>query len=436
MPKPRLLILMAMAALSPLGGAWTFTGSHSVSAAQGQEPEILLKGGHVIDPRNGIDAVMDLAIANGRILRVARDIPAVGARRVVDATGLYVTPGLVDLHAHVFLDAQRAIKPDGYTFRAGVTTVVDAGTSGWRNFPRLKEQAVDRSRTRVLAFLSIVGEGSAYPTESRILTQNVADMDPVLTAFRIAEYPGVLVGVKVQHYMGPDFGPVDRALDAARRAKVPVMVDFGEHDPPLSLETLLLEKLRPGDMLSHTFAELRLREAVVGDDGRVRPFVLAAQKRGVLFNVGHGGGSFVWRQVLRSIEQGFLPDIIDTDLHGGSMNAGMKDMANLVSKFLNVGMSLQEVFLRATWNPARAIGREDLGHLSEGAVADVAVFRLREGDFGFVDSTGAVLKGRRKLEAELTLRDGRVVWDLNGLAAPLVDGKRDPAISASGRLQH
>jgi dihydroorotase len=390
----------------------------SAPEARAQQIDLLLKGGHLIDPRNVIDGAMDVAIGGGRILQVAPEISPDAARRVVDVTGLFVTPGIIDMHVHVFhQEAARAIKPDVFTFRSGVTTVVDGGTAGWRNFPLLKEQTIDVSSTRVLAFISIVGVGSAYPTQSRITTQNVADMDPVLTAFRIREYPNIIVGVKAQHFEGPDYTPVDRAVEAGNRANVPVMVDFGGHDPPLSLEKLLLERLRPGDIYTHTYYSAGTREGPVDASGQVKPYIFDAQRRGVLFAVGHGGGGFQWVQAVPAFQQGFFPDIIDSDTHTMSVNGGMKDMANLMSKFLSLDMPLQEVVLRNTWNPAKAIQRDDLGHLSPGAEADVAVFRLREGDFGFMDARGTVRPGRKKLETELTIRAGRVVWDLNGIAA-------------------
>jgi dihydroorotase len=295
--------------------------------------------------------------------------------------------------------------------------VVDAGSSGWRNFRTFKRQTIDRARSRVLAFLNIAGVGMV----GRLEEQDVSDMNPVQTAHMIKRlFPDVIVGIKAAHYWG-DFTQVERAVEAGTLADVPVMVDFGEHDPPLSLETLLLEKLRPGDLFTHTYSYTQGREEVVGEDGRVKPFVFEAQKRGVLFDVGHGGGSFIWHQAVPSLEQGFYPDVISTDLHTQSMNGGMKDMANTMSKFLNMGMSLQDVMLRSTWNPAGYIKREDLGHLSEGAEADIAVFRLREGDFGFVDTRGRTRKGTKKLEAELTIRAGQIVWDLNGLALPMWD---------------
>jgi dihydroorotase len=394
-------------------------------AQQSQTIDLLLKGGHVIDLRNNVDRVMDVAVTDGKISQVAPEISAALAKKVVDVSGFFVTPGIIDMHVHVFvgndLDAYIAngptsVPPDGFTFRAGVTTVVDAGSSGWRNFRLFKEQTIDRAQTRVLALLNIVGTGMV----GRFEEQDVTDMNPVLTAHMIQRlFPKTIVGIKAAHYWG-DFTQVDRAVEAGKLANVPVMVDFGEHDPPLSLESLFMEHLRPGDMFTHTFSYgPKQRETIVDEKGKVKPFVFEAQKRGIIFDVGHGGGAFSWRQAVPAMKQGFKPNVISTDLHIQSMNGGMKDMSNVMSKFLNMGMTLQEVILRSTLNPANAINRPDLGHLSPGAEADIAVFNLRKGDFGFLDVRGTKLKGTQKLEAELTLRNGRIVWDLNGIAGPL-----------------
>ncbi|MFC4870515.1 amidohydrolase/deacetylase family metallohydrolase [Negadavirga shengliensis] len=389
-----------------------------------QNFDLLLKGGHVIDAKNGIDEVMDVAIKNKEIAEVAKDIPAENANKVVDVTGLYVTPGLVDMHVHVFhgtepmsyiADGITSLPPDGFTFRAGVTTVVDAGSAGWRNFRLFKQQTIDRSQTRVLAFLNIVGTGMY----GRFEEQDVMDMNPAMTAHMITRlFPGILVGIKSAHYWG-DFTQVDKAVEAGELANVPVMVDFGEHQPPNSIEDLFMKHLRPGDIFTHTFSYgPKNRETIVDEQLKVKPFVFEAQKRGIKFDVGHGGGAFSFRQAIPALQQGFLPDVISSDLHKDSMNGGFKDMTNLLSKFINMGMSLQDVIQRATVNPAQVIGREDLGHLSVGAEADIAIFNLREGDFGFLDIRGTKINGTQKLEAELTIRAGRIVWDLNGLAAP------------------
>ena len=401
-----------------------FCGFWLVPNLKAQEIDLLLKGGHLIDPKNEIDAPMDVAIANGKIFQVAKHIEEKNAKKVIDVTGLYVTPGLIDMHVHVFhgtnlesyiADGLTSLPPDGFTFRAGVTTVVDAGSSGWRNFRLFKAQTIDKAHTRVLALLNVAGTGML----GRFEEQDLTDMNPVMMAHMINRlYPELIVGIKAAHYWG-DFTQVDLAVEAAELANVPVMVDFGEHKPPNSIESLFMEHLRPGDIFTHTYSYgPSNRETVVDEDGKVKPFIFEAQKRGIKFDVGHGGGAFSWRQAVPSIQQGFKPDVISSDLHSESMNSGFKDMANLLSKFMAMGLTLPEVILRATWNPAMVINREDLGHLSIGAEADVAVFNLREGDFGFMDIRRTKLDANEKLEAELTLRAGRIVWDLNGLSAP------------------
>jgi len=392
--------------------------------AQTQEFDLLIKNGHVIDAKNGVNAVTDVAVAGGKIARVAANIDPKLARRVVDASGLYVVPGLIDMHAHVFYGTERdaylsngesAVPPDSHSFRAGQTTLVDVGGAGWRNFGQFKEQVIDRARTRVLSFINIVGSGmKGGPVE-----QNLADMDARLTAMRIKQHPGVIVGIKVAHYSGPEWDPVDRAVAAGKEMNVPVMIDFGGHTPPLGLDDLLLNHLRPGDILTHTYAHVAGRIPIVDDNGKVRPYVWEARKRGVIFDAGHGGGSFLFRQAVPATKEGFFPDVISTDLHTGSMNSGMKDILNTMSKFLNLGMPLNDVIKANTAKAADVIKRPDLGHIGVGAEADIAVLNLRKGKFGFVDIAGGKLLGDQKLECELTVRAGQVVWDLNGIAAPM-----------------
>ena len=392
--------------------------------AQNPEPDLLIRNGRVIDARNGVDGVMDVAVSGGKIARVAAKIEPAPGQRVVDATGLYVVPGLIDIHSHVFYGTEEdaylsngfsAVPPDSHSFRSGQTTLVDVGGAGWRNFPQFKAQVIDRSRTRVLSFLNIVGSGmKGGPVE-----QNLADMDARLTAMRIRQHPGVIVGIKVAHYSGPEWDPVTRAVTAGRERNVPVMVDFGGHTPPLPLEDLLLKHLRPGDILTHTYAHVRGRIPIVDEAGKVRPYVLEARKRGIVFDAGHGGGSFLFRQAVPATKQGFYPDVISTDLHTGSMNSGMKNILNTMSKFLNLGMPLADVIKANTSRAADVIKRPDLGHLGVGAEADIAVLNLRRGTFGFVDTGGGRMQGDQKLECELTIKAGQVVWDLNGISRPL-----------------
>jgi dihydroorotase len=296
--------------------------------------------------------------------------------------------------------------------------VADAGSSGWRNFPDFKDRVIDRSHTRVLAFLNIVGSGMGGGS----VEQNLEDMEPKPTADMAMKYKDTVVGVKCAHYTGPEWTPVEHAVEAGTMANIPVMIDFGNFRPERPFQDLVTKKLRPGDIYTHMYLGA---VPMLDDNGRLMPYLFEARKRGVIFDVGHGAGSFLWRQAVPAMKQGFIPDSISTDLHITSMNAGMKDMLNVMSKFLIMGMSLDEVVLRSTWHPAREIKREDLGHLSPGAPADVAVLRLVKGDFGFVDTMGARKKGTQKLIGELTVRDGKVVWDLNGISREDWD-KLDP----------
>ena len=389
---------------------------------QGPAPpkyDLLLKGGHVVDAKNRISAVRDVAIAEGKVAAVAARIDPAAALKVVDVSGLYVTPGLIDMHVHVYAGTgergsyagDNSVYPDGFTLRNGVTTVVDAGCAGWRNFEDFKQRVIDRSKTRVLAMLNIVGNGM----RGGRFEQDLGDMDATATADMALRHKGLVVGVKTAHYSGPEWTPVERAVEAATIASLPVMVDFGTNRPERPMSELVTKKLRPGDIYTHVYSGLRDEQDATG---RVNPALWEARKRGVIFDVGHGGGSFLWRVAVPAMKEGFVPDSISTDLHISSMNAGMKDLLNVMDKFLAMGMSLDDVLLRATWNPAKEIRRDDLGHLTPGAPADVAVLRLEKGSFGFVDMYGARLKGTQKLAAELTLRDGKVVYDLNGLTRP------------------
>jgi dihydroorotase len=393
--------------------------SFATSLPAQQKYDLLLQGGHVIDPKNKLSAVRDVAIANSRVALVAAKIDPAEAFKVVDVSGLYVTPGLIDIHAHVYTGTgergsyagDNSIYPDGFTFRVGVTTVVDAGGAGWRNFDDFKERVIDRSRTRVLAFLNIVGHGM----RGGKFEANLDDMEPKPAAEMALKHKGLIVGIKTAHYPGPEWTPVENAVEAGTIANIPVMVDFGSNRKERPLSELVTKKLRPGDIYTHVYSGLRGEQT---ESGQINPALLEGRKRGVIFDVGHGGGSFLWRVAQPLVKSGFLPDSISTDLHVGSMNAGMKDMLNVMSKFLALGLSVDDVIARSTWNPAREIKQEELGHLSPGALADIAVLRVEKGKFGFVDMNGARMPGSQKFLCEMTLLDGKIVYDLNGLARP------------------
>ena len=387
-----------------------------------QNYDILIKGGHIIDPANNIDQVMDLAIKGNKIAAIEKKISANQAKTVVDASGLIVSPGLIDMHTHNFYgtvhnrylaNSFTAVPPDGFTFRSGVTTVVDAGSPGWRNFELYKSQIIDPSKTRVLCFLNIVGAGMSGGHRE----QHIDDMNPKMTAMVAKQNKDHVVGVKLAHFMGYDWTPTELAVEAGKIGSIPVMIDFGGSNPELPLDKLFLEKLRAGDIFTHAYAHVNGRTPIVAENGKVRDYVFKAQKRGIVFDVGHGGGSFLFEQAVPAIQQGLKPDVISTDLHTGSMNGGMKNINNVMSKFLNMGLSIQEVIAATTSQPARYIQRKELGHLSVGGLADVTLLNIRKGDFGFIDTRGKRMKGNQKLECELTLRDGKVVYDLNGLAS-------------------
>ncbi|PWT89390.1 MAG: amidohydrolase/deacetylase family metallohydrolase [Proteobacteria bacterium] len=389
------------------------------TAAFAQDYDLVIKNGHVIDGKNHLSAVRDVAMKDGKIAAVAADIPASRALKTVDATGLYVTPGLIDIHVHVFPGLKHAtydggdwgVYPDGFTFRAGVTTVADAGSSGWRSFEDFKKRIIDTQKTRVLAFLNIVGVGMQEGGGE----QNLKDMEVQPAIDTVNRYKGLIVGIKSAHFTGPEWTPYINAEEIGKATHIPVMVDFGSNvRAGRTLYDLLNKYFRPGDIYTHCYG---------GNRGEQDPETKGPSKamvdgraRGVIFDVGHGGGSFRWSCAIPLMKAGFIPDSISTDLHASSMNSGMKDMLNVMDKFLAMGMSLDEVILRSTWNPAREIQHEELGNLSVGSPADVAVLRLEKGKFGLTDQIGARFDGNQRLVAELTLRDGKVVWDLNGIS--------------------
>ncbi|SHN24113.1 dihydroorotase [Cyclobacterium lianum] len=383
-----------------------------------QELDILIKGAYLIDAKNGIRDTMDVGLLQGKIARVAREIPSAETKKVINATGLILCPGLIDLHTHVFVgskpktfaDGFSSVSPDDFSFRSGITTMVDAGTSGWRNFELFKKNVIDASQTRILAFLNIAGSGMSGAPEQ----ENLLDMDPEMAFNMLQRYPDVLVGIKIGHYTGSEWLPFENALKASGMADKPLLVEC--HLPEYSLSDQL-ERMRPGDIITHSYEAIAERMPVVDEQGTVRSFVHSAYDRGILFDVGHGGAGFWFSQAIPAVQQGLLPHTFGTDLHRFSMNAGMKNMLNVMSKFINIGMEVPDVIERASWQAARAIRRTDLGHLSKGAVADLTLLKLHEGNFGFVDAGGNKIEGKYKLESELTMKGGKIVYDLNGLAA-------------------
>ncbi|HEV2399821.1 MAG TPA: amidohydrolase/deacetylase family metallohydrolase [Candidatus Sulfotelmatobacter sp.] len=411
----------------------TFFASSVFLTAQSTTPQtpprydLLLKGGHVIDPANHIDEVRDVAVSQGKIAAVEKNIPADQAGKVVDVSNLYVTPGLVDIHYHIghggaplnwfSPDARVHLLPLGIpadlALESGVTTVVDAGTSGAETFLQEKEEVIDRSVVRVLAFLNIVGNGMDGGLE-----QSLDEMDPKACATTIARYRDFIVGVKTAHYWTSlpwdaehvPWAAVDRAIECATLANVPVMYDFWPR-PDRTYEDLILKKMRPGDIHTHVFAQ---QFPIILPDGKLNPALAEARARGVIFDVGHGAGSFWFRAAVPAVKQGFIPDSMSTDLHIGDYR--VVSMTNVMSKFLNMGVPLEDIIRRSTINPASEIRRPDLGTLTVGKDADIAVLELAKGHFSYIDCGVARMDGNLKLTARMTIRAGRISYDPTGLS--------------------
>ena len=388
----------------------------------GQNYDLVIKNGHIIDKKNNIDFIGDIGVSNGIIKYVGKALPNNSSRKIINAESLIVVPGLIDIHSHNFhgtipnrylSNSFSALPPDGFSFRSGITTIVDVGGAGWKNFEVFKEQVIEKSKTRGLAFLNIIGLGM----QGGEIEQNIDDMDAMLTAEMANKYPEHIVGIKLAHFNGYNWIPVDKVTKAGELSDRPVMIDFGGSNPLMPLDSLLLHKLRPGDIFTHTYANVRGRMSIVDGNNKLHDFVKEAQNKGIIFDVGHGGGSFAFSQAIPAINQGLKPNTISTDLHTGSMNGGMKDLLNVMSKFLNMGLNLNEVITSVTWDAAKSIKKENLGNLSVGSIADITILNLREGDFGFIDTKNKKMNGTKKLECELTIKDGKIVYDLNGLAS-------------------
>ncbi len=367
----------------------------------------ILSGGHVIDPANGRDGIMDVAIKDGRIAAVGPNLRA-EAGKTVAVDGLYVTPGLIDIHVHVYGGYAGWMFPDVHSFTSGVTTVVDTGGPGWKSFEDFKTTIIDRSKTRVLSLLNIVGAGMLGAIEN-----DVAEMDAERCAEMIRAHPDVIVGSKTAHFGGPGWEAVDGALRAAELSDTVCMIDFWPR--PTRTYPELLARMRPGDIHTHVYAQ---HIPILDDEKRVQDFMWEARDRGIVFDLGHGNGSFWWRLAIPAVRQGFTPDTISTDLHKSSALIPNANMITTMSKWLSMDMPLSEVVRRSTVTPAAAIRRPDLGTLTVGSEADIAVLDVRHGDFGFVDSGRARHGGDRRLECMMTVRAGEIVWDVNGLSWP------------------
>ena len=370
--------------------------------------DLLIKGGHVIDAANGIDEIMDVGIAGRVVAGVAKDIPASQGNRVIDATGKYVTPGLIDIHAHT-TGFSGAMFPEEMCFPYGVTTMVDCGGSGWRTFDQFNDDVIKKSAVRVFALLNIVGQGMEGDVE-----QDIEDMDAELTAAKIRQRSDIIVGVKVAHFQGKGWESIDRGVEAARLSNSFCLVD--QNAKPTRTFEDMLKRLRPGDGTTHCFG---YGKPMIGNDGKVKDHYIEARKRGIKFDVGHGNNSFSFSMAKPALDQGFPPDTISTDMHRMSLHTSRATMTEVMSKFLALGMPMAEVVARSTWEPAKWIDNTELGTLTPGALADVTILEFQDRPAGLSDSgpTGyRTMQTDGRLINQLTIKDGIVRFDFDGMA--------------------
>ena len=384
--------------------------------------EILLKGGHVIDPANDIDTICDVGILDGRIARVEENIPITDADRVVDVGNLVVTPGLLDIHVHAYHTRAHGpgmfvgnLNADAHFLKEGVTTCVDTGTSGAEEFEHFRKTVIETSKTRILGFVNIAAPGMGDPE------QVVANLNPQKAAETAATHDDVCVGIKTAHYWTtepfddehPPWASIDATVEAGELCKMPVMVDFWPRPPERSYPDLLLKHLRPGDIHTHVFAR---QFPIVDEQGEVYDYMREARKKGIHFDLGHGAASFWYRAAMPAITDRFPPDSISTDLHTRNLHGPVYDMPTTMSKFLMLGLSLEDVVEMSTTSPAKILKREgELGTLRIGSVADVTVLERREGRFVFEDSYDCTRIGDTLLVAAVTVRRGEIVPGGGGL---------------------
>lgn len=379
--------------------------------------DLKIRHGHVIDPVNGVDGIADVGIRDSKIVSVKNELQGIG-KKEIQADGLYVTPGLIDLHCHcyptypMYKDSLPTILPDAHMFRSGVTTCVDAGTSGWKDFERFKKTVIDTSKTRVLAFINIADDGMVHLDGE----QEPKNFHPEITAAVAKEFADVVVGIKTAHYwVGVPFDEkhkpwdsVDSAVKAAELAGVPCMADFQPNLPERTYPDLILKHLRSGDIHTHVYAQ---QFPILDENGKVNSFMYEARERGVVFDLGHGACSFWFRNACPALKQGFYPDTISTDLYIDNIFGPVYGLDYVMSKYLCMGMSIQEVIYRTTQRPAQVIHHDELGNLTSGSCADITLLKINQGSFAYPDGGRAKLCGDQRIECMATIRDGELVYN-------------------------
>src|SRR5437016_5410310 len=370
--------------------------------------DLILKGGRIVDPANGRDEVADIGFGDGRVAALGSGLPLRGSE-IVDARGLIVVPGLIDLHTHVYWGGTSlGVDASVVAGRAGTTTFVDAGSAGPGNFHGFRRHVIEPSPLRILPYLNVSFPG-IFAFAATVMVGENTDLrliEPRECVRVVNENRDLIVGIKVRvgRNAGGNSGvaPLDIALDVAEATGLPVMAHL-DHPPPSRLE--VMSRLRRGDVITHCFRPFP--NAPVGEDGRIRDEIVEARRRGVVFDIGHGGGSFGFRTAERMLEAGFLPDVISSDVHTLSIDGPAFDQLVTMSKFLALGVDLGAIVGASTAAPAAALGRPDLGHLAVGAIGDATLLELVEGEFEFSDVVGETRHGRHRLLARGVVVAGR-----------------------------
>lgn len=377
--------------------------------------DLLVRGGTVVDPSQGLHGTADVAVRDGKIAAVGPSLAADPAAQTVDARGLLVMPGLIDLHVHVYRGhVSIGLEPDPLCPAGGVTTLLDAGSAGSFNFEGFRRDVIDRAETRILALVNLSCMGLAAFPNGELLERRYADVKGAVETIR--RHPGIAVGVKIRagsHIIGAGeqgWANLKDAVTAARASGTWLMVHIGESPMPIPE---LVEHLAPGDCITHCFRAGSQR--ILDAENRVFPAVRAAAERGVVFDVGHGFGSFQWEVAEAAVRQGFEPTTISTDLHTMNLHGPVYDLPTTLSKFLLLGLPLDRVVAKATSAPAKVLRRGDLGTLKPGSVADIAILEERRGVFEFTDSYGGTRTGQVLLNAVGTVRGGKLLAGGGGL---------------------
>lgn len=410
---------------------------------QPQTVDLLLTGGHVIDPASGFSGTADVAVKDGRIAAVGFNlrnpsgaeetdaVPSFRGAKEVDVTGYFVTPGLIDMHCHCYpffplhSDGLHCIHPDGHMFQNGITTCVDAGTCGWYDFPAFYENVIQKSRVRVLAFLNIADGGMVHMETE----QEQAHFHPGLVAEVAREYTQTIVGIKSAHYWvgrafdtaHPPWASVDAMTEAGSLCEKPGMADMQPFGAERSYPELILKHLRPGDIHTHVYAQ---QFPILDENGQIQAFMHQARERGVIFDLAHGAQSFWFRQAIPAVKQGFAPDTVSTDLYMDNVCGPLLGLNHVMSKFFNMGLSLEALIEKVTSAPARILKHPELGSLHPGACADVAILKASSAPVCFADSGNARMHGTRRIETSATIRAGKVVYDPYAMFLP--DWERAP----------